>query len=50
MYTRGRMNSIKKGLISFEELKIILGDKNKTKEEKRQAFSLYFGDRRKKDK
>jgi hypothetical protein len=40
----------KNRLISFEELQKIVGGIEKTKEEKRQAFYLYFGDRRKKEK
>ena len=50
MYTRGKMTGIKNRLISFEELKEILSNAKKTKEEKRQAFCLYFGDRRKIEK
>ena len=40
----------KNRLISFEELQRIVGDIEKTKEEKRNAFYLYFGNRRKKEK
>ena len=50
MYTKGKMSGIKNRLISFEELKNILSNVNKTKEEKREAFCLYIGDRRKEGK
>lgn len=45
--TEKKIQVDKNRLISFEELQRIVGDIEKTKEEKRHAFYLYFGERKK---
>ena len=50
MESHQNSEKIRERYISFEELKNIVGNKDKTRDEKRKAFVDYFGKRKKEKK
>jgi len=49
MCSQKKMKTIRGRHISFQELKDIVGSKDKTKEDKRKAFVDFFGKRKTED-